>query len=301
MRIMVLSSSRTVGSATRIGRIVGEGIDCKYFKGWPEESLIKTYDGVILHNRTDAKLNMPHAVYLCGSLAKAILEQDSRKNQLEKENPRVIWTNSYTMAEQLRGRLSSKMNIKCMPKPDPTVVPEESPSVPEVGSEAAKTILWYWYPNLSYFIGITPQVIDLMNQLSDFRIFVINHVPSRCGKRFLKFLPGVGPHVKILGKTNIHTRRDKFAGMVRVSRGLDFGRVTYQMQAYGKWVVYVGMKEPHVTCVKKMEDVPALVRDLCSGSWDDCKCREVWKYAASNFTEEALQKLWIEEVKKVFG
>ena len=142
MRILILSSSKTVGSATRIGKIIGKVIDCKFFREWPKESLIRTYDGVILHNRADAKLNMPHAIFLCGSLAKVVLEQDTRKNELEKVNPRVIWTNSYTMAEQLRKRLSSKMNVKCMLKPNPIKIPKESPSVPKIGSEAAKTLLW---------------------------------------------------------------------------------------------------------------------------------------------------------------
>ena len=298
MRIMILGSSKTIKSTTRISKIIGGVIDCKYFKEWPEESLAQTYDGVILHNRTDAKLNMPHAIFLCGSLAKVILGQDARKNELEEGNPRALWTNSYTMAEQLRERLSSKMNVKCMPKPEPTKIPKESPSVPEIGSEAAKTILWYWYPNKYYFEGITPQIVDLMNQLSDFRIFVISHIPKGV---LLELPPNVGSHVKILGNIDIHAWRDKFAGMLRISNGLDFGRVTYQMQAYGKWVIYLGMKEPHVTCAEKMDDVPTLVRDLCSGSWDDCKCREAWEYVASNFAEKALQRSWVEEVKRVFG
>jgi len=294
MKVMILNSSKSRGSATRICQIVGKEIDCEFSDKWPKRPA--DYDGFILHNRIDIRPDVPCAIYVCGSLMGSLLKSASTRRDLEKKAPRVFWTNSYTMTEQLRKWLSAESSVKYMPKPLLISIPNAPPSVPVIGSEAARTILWYWYPNWSYFEGITPDIVSAMNQLSDFRIFVIHG----SNKDFLKLPPGVGSHVTMLGKTDLRPWRDKFSGMVRVATGLDFGRSIYQMRAYGKWTICWDMKELHTNYVKQISDVPEMVRTLTSGTWSSARAQLVWEYMKDNFTEDKLKKLWSNEIKRVF-
>ena len=88
--------------------------------------------------------------------------------------------------------------------------------------------------------------------------------------------------------------------MVRVSEGLDYGRITYQLLAYGRWCLYVGIKEPNVICAQSYKAVLPLVNSFMFE-------RDAWlaedrrKYIADNFSEEALSKKWQKEVMEVFG
>lgn len=296
MKVLLLHSSSTKGGTRRIGELLGNEIGWDQKRDWPSNA--EAYDGIILHNRLDARPQLPCAIYPCGMPTARIVHDAGLGADLTRRKVKVIWANSHTAAAMLGKNLALHVPCRYMPKPFPFTIPDELVDAPEPGSEAAKTILWYWKPDWHYTKDLTSVIVKLINELSDFNIRLINN--STNPKVNAMMPPGVGSHVTTAGRINVPAKHDEFVGMVRVTAGLDFGRITYQLQAYGKWVIYVGMKEPGVTCTKRFTDVPRLVRELCSGVWDDYKRTKAWEYIASGFTEEGLHKMWVEEVKRVF-
>ena len=292
MRFLLLHSSSTKGGAKRIGEIVGNKIGWDQSSVWPAN--LQKYNGVILHNRMDMRPGIRCAIYPCGMPTKRIIEDPATQNIIKVKSPRIIWANTYTAEKQLKKCLPSNVEVKFMPKPFPFKIPEVLPTAPK--GDATKTILWYWKPNWHYTRAITAEIARLMNELNDFNIYVINNSNN---EKNHKIPPGAGSHVVPVGRINIPEWQDKFIGVVRASQGLDFGRSTYQFQAYGKWVIYTNMDEPHVTCAQRHRHIPVLVRRL-QNNWTEENRQAAWKYISTGFSEEGLQKLWVDELRRVF-
>lgn len=299
MKILMLHSSSTRVGLKRIGEILDKGGDQKIkwdlLPQWP--SNYKKYDGVILHNRLDVKPDVKCAVYPCGRPQLRLYKQEADRNELISKSPRVVWTNTHT-SEKLLKEVMKGIDVKCMLKPFHIVIPKECPKSPRKNTDAFKTILWYWREDWSYTRRISDGLVKLMNKLDDFDIWIIGN-----NKQTIK-PKGAGDHVVAKGRLDIPDHRNDFVGMVRATDGLDFGRVTYQIQAFGKWALYVAwpfkeLSDPFISSVRRFPDVVGKVREL-SEEWKYNDCKKTYNYIKSNFTEQALRKKWENEINRVF-
>lgn len=297
MKILLLHSHKTEAATRRIQTLLEPEIEVDVLARRPED--MSKYDAVILHNRLDADPNEPTAIYSCGSLVTRMIEDPKILARVLESKPKAIWTNSYTAQGQLSAiphgsaLLSSLLHIRCMAKPLKLTIPDKCPPFPE-----EKRILWGWQNPSLYTENIKKPISRLVKMVADDGIKIsivgISSNPEQCS--FIKHA-----NVTVAGHINIPKEIHNFMGMVRVTEGLDYGRVTYQILAYGRWCLYVNMHEPHVICADSMDEVPDLVRTLVEQSDVHSLIAEGRReYIAENFSEEALSKKWQEEVMNVF-
>jgi len=160
-----------------------------------------------------------------------------------------------------------------------------------------KRILWYWRKNWQYTQAIDGEIADLMKEVADsgVEIWVISNKGKKEEHELIQH-----PNVKPIGRLDFHKHIHEVSGMVRISEGLDYGRSTYQIMAYGRWCIYVGMKEPEVVCAQSYKTVLELAKTFLFNT-DGWLMEERRKYIAENFSEEALSRKWQKEVMEVFG
>ncbi len=298
MKILLLHSPSTKGGTERIRDFLEPEISVDFAAHRPGS--MAAYDGVILHNRVDAKPGEPTAIYPCGRPTGRMLHQEGFLDQVLAGKPRAIWTNSETATYQLSsmslgvgaGFLGGLVRIRYMPKPFVLTIPDVCPPLP-----SDKRILWYWRKNWPYTENIDDQIRELVREVADSGVEV--WIISNKGKPEEHELL-LHPKVRPMGRIVIPERIHEISGMVRVSEGLDYGRITYQIMAYGRWCIYVGMKEPEVISTDDLRAIPTLVKNFMFNR-DTWLAEDRRKYVADNFSEEALSRKWVKEAKEVFG
>ncbi len=292
MKILLLHSPSTKGGTERIADFLRPEIEVDFAAHRPGN--MSKYDGVILHNRIDVRPDEPTAIYPCGLPTARMIEKPEYLARAVEHKPRAIWTNSHTSTEQLASKIGLGMRIKYMPKPFVLTIPDVCPPLP-----SDKRILWYWRKNWPYTKNIDDQIRELVKKVADsgVEIWIISNKGKSEEHELL-----VHPNVRPMGRIVIPERIHEVSGMVRVSEGLDYGRITYQLLAYGRWCLYVGMKEPEVDGLTEIDigRVPLAVNLLLS-QHNAHLAEDKRKYIADNFPEEALSKKWQEEVMTVFG
>jgi hypothetical protein len=300
MKILLLHSPSTKGGTERIRDFLEPEIEVDFMARRPGNT--DKYDGIILHNRIDVKPDEPTAIYPCGKpTARMIANPKYLARALEHE-PKAIWTNSETATSRLSRIRNDYMNayignlvrIRYMPKPFVLTIPEQCPPMP-----AQRRILWYWRKNWPYTEKIDATIRELAREVIDadpeLEIGVISNKTNPDEHILIDH-----PRVKPVGRINITEHARDFSAMVRVSEGLDYGRVTYQLMAYGRWCLYVDMMEPKVISARGYDVVPQLIRSFAF-NYDAWLMEERRKYIAENFSEEALSQKWQQEVIEVFG
>jgi len=303
MKILLLHSPSTKGGTERIADFLRPEIEVDFAARRPGNT--SKYDGVILHNRVDTKPGEPTALYPCGRpTARMINKPEFLHRVLEHRytsgEPRAIWTNSHTSTEQLssvrlpgdKADFGGLVRVRYMPKPFVLTIPDHCPPMP-----SDKRILWYWRKNWPYTENIDSMIADMVGELADqgVEIWIISNKGKKEEHELL-----VHPNVRAAGRIDIPERIHEFSGMVRVSEGLDYGRITYQIMAYGRWCIYVGMKEPEVICANDNRHVVKILETFmfCQDGW---LAEQKRKYVEDNFSEEALSLKWQKEVMEVFG
>ncbi len=296
MKILLLHSPSTKGGTERIRDFLEPEIEVDFMARRPGNT--SKYDGIILHNRIDVKPGEPTALYPCGRpTARMIAKPEYLARAIEHE-PRAIWTNSETATHQLSSirndyaYLGGMIRIRYMPKPFVLTIPDECPPMPD-----EKRILWYWRRNWPYTENIDDQIAAMIEELANDDV-LIDIISNKGNPQEHDLI--VHSNVTPVGRLNSPEQIHKYSGMVRVSEGLDYGRITYQLLAYGRWCLYVGMKEPEVVCANSYEAVPQLVRSFMF-THDAYLADNKRRYIAENFSEEALNRKWVKEVQEVFG
>ncbi len=289
MKILLLHSPSTKGGTERIADFLRPEIEVDFAANRPGNT--SEYDGIILHNRIDVKPGEPTAIYPCGKPTARMIEKPEYLARAVEHKPKAIWTNSHTSTLSLAAKVPD-VRILYMPKPFVLTIPDKCPPMP-----SDKRILWYWRRNWQYTEKIDSMIADMIVELADqgVEIWVISNKGKPIEHGIL-----VHPNVRPMGRIDIPNRIHEISGMVRVSEGLDYGRITYQIMAYGRWCIYVGMREPHVICAQSYKTVLDLTKNalLHQDAW---AAEERRKYIAENFSEEALSKKWQAEVMEVFG
>ena len=290
MKLLLLHSPSTKGGTERIADFLRPKIKVDFAAKRPGN--MSKYDGVILHNRIDVKYGEPTAIYPCGRPTARMIHQDGFFDKVLAGKPRAIWTNSHTATQHLIPIRPCWMRIRYMPKPFVLTIPDRCPPLP-----SEKRILWYWRRNWQYTEKIDSTIADMMGELADqgVEIWIISNKGNPEEHELV-----LHPKVRPMGRVNIPERIHEISGMVRVSEGLDYGRITYQIMAYGRWCIYVGMKEPNVIYAQSYKTVLDLTKNALFNQ-DAWLAEERRKYIAENFSEEALSKRWQEEVYAVFG
>lgn len=290
MKVLLLHSRKTKGGTQRIQQLLEPEIEVDFMSDRPAD--MSKYDGVVLHNRIDVNSTEPTVCYPCGTPAQRMIDSPESLARVVESKPRAIWTNSHTATALLRPLFPDSIPVKYMAKPLPLTIPDKCPPFPD-----EKRILWYWPSTWMYTRNLKKPIARLVKEVADegIKISIISTSKSPTQCSFIKH-----PNVSVLGRIDIPKEIHEYLGMVRVTEGLDFGRITYQLLAYGRWCLYVGMNEPHVICAQSMDRVPELVRAFVDQR-DGWEVEEKRKYIAENFSEEILRKRWQQEVLNVFG
>ena len=287
MKILILHSPSTKGGTRRIAEILGDAVDWDFSDKWPEDT--SAYDLVILHNRPDIRPDVPTVWYPCGMPQQRMVNNSEYLAGIIARKPAEIWTNTYTAEKMIRRLVPDTIGVRCMLKPFPIVIPDRVPPITE-----AKRILWYWKPNWQYCEGLDDHIVRLMNELHDFEILCVSN------KKAPHKPEGAGDHVIAAGRQDLPEMLHTVHGMVRFTNGLDFGRSTYQVQAFGRWIIYVNMSRDPVISLKEPNDIPMVVRHLYKHYSEVSAGTARW-HIKRNFTEEALQAKWKRAIEEVVG
>jgi len=289
MKILLLHSPSTKGGTERILDFLEPEISVDFAAHRPGN--MAKYDGVILHNFIDAKPGEPTAIYPCGSPTRRMINKPEYREQVLATKPLAIWTYNHTSNQRLTDLVEGRVRVRYMPKPFPLVIPDKCPPMPE-----ERRILWYWRKDWMHTENLDEQIKRLMKQVADagVEIWVVSNK-----RNLVQHEPIKHPNVIPTGRVDIPKMAHMFSGMVRVTEPMDYGRSTYQVMAYGRWCMYVGVDEPHVISAQSADRVPDLVQAFVSqkDGWEAEVRRE---YIANNFSDEALKKHWQKEVMEIF-
>jgi hypothetical protein len=289
MKILAVHSPSTHGATQRIKDICEPEVQVDVMGQWPAST--SDYDGIIVHNRPDIREGKRCVWYPCGMPQARMLVNHSYRDEIIRRHPCAIWTNSMQAELDVAEVVPDTIEVKCMRKPFPLEIPDEAPAL-----TTAKRILWYWKPDWQYTDPCNEQIFAAMRELSDYEIWQISN------KRQGYTIPAPGcEHVSPKGRIEpLSQAMPHVQGMVRATDGLDFGRSTYQVLAYGRWVMYVNLQDPHVLNAKSFAAVPELVRRFANG-WSYYDAHYANEYIREFFTEEALKAQWIDELTRLFG
>ena len=293
MDILILHSSGTKSAARRILELLTPAHNVVLHGKRPEG---KKFDLVILHNRRDLLPDEPSLIYCCGSSTQKILEYRREVDSIVQNKPVAIWTNSWSAAYALRERLPfiPADKIRCMYRPKRLHIPDVVPPIPDV-----KRIMWFWDADDSYYCpkDMLKKNIEAMRRLKGIEIWLIA-ANSKKGIFSGSEWAGI-ENIKEKGRIDFFSELSKVHGLVRLTKGLDFGRSTFDILAYGRWVLYLNMKEQYVENVDFMKEVPGKIEKLLDEA-EFARFNERHEYALANFNEKTLKKVWAEEVQKLF-
>lgn len=289
MKILAVHSPSTHGATQRMADICRPDIEMDVVDQWPAST--SSYDGIIVHNRPDIREGERTVWYPCGMPMNRMIQDTDYRDAILRRHPKAIWTNSHTSEAAVAAIVPETIEVKCMQKPFILEIPDGP--LPQCNE---KRILWYWKPEWQYTDPCNEQIFEIMRELHDYEIWQISN--KRAG--YTPPGPGLG-HVWPKGRIEPLSQALPFVqGMVRATDGLDFGRSTFQVLAYGRWVMYVGFQDPNVIGAKSFERVAELVRMMYS-SWTTDAAQRAHDYVAKHFTEEGLNKTWVSELHRVFG
>jgi len=288
-KILALGSSRTVSGLNRIIRILRPTFDLERPKGLDDID-IDSYVGIIAHNRyvdpTNGKL--PRILYWASNGAERVCQQPRAVKAMKENKPRAIWTNSN---EATKCFTDVGLDAITMYRPNELVIPETIPFFPK-----KKRILWHWSkddPCMSE--ATTKKIAVVMRRIPDVEIEIISSA-----KRPVKPEGDGLDHVEAGCKIDIAQSAPEWHGVVRHYDGVDFGRSTFQVFAYGRWYLYVNSNEEMVDSVPTLDDIPDKVYELLEKkNMEDAMNRHM--YIKKQFNENKLHRRWISAVREAFG
>ncbi|WP_439634186.1 class I SAM-dependent methyltransferase [Glycocaulis sp.] len=270
--VKIFSTSGSINGARRLASLIPLNAEALLFE---KEKFISTDKVFISHNtrKIPSQENCNSILYALQSVVNRALNDKSFASQIVDYPPRAIYTNTATAAADLR-----KLGLKaeCLYRPSKLNMPDEYTPLPE-----EPRVLLYWKADHPPMAAYRDAVTSLIRSLPEVQFWTFpDKVP-----------PVDAPNVKALGRIRMEEVVPQVHGMVRICDRYDYGRSTFDVLLYGRWVLYNDMPDELFSLSAPLPAMAETVSKLVSERSEE-RARKQFDDVTRYFSEAELRRRW---------
>ena len=249
-----------------------------------------SFDGILSQCMTHVpeEFRSQSVLFGLGSACRRIMRKRSVRDYMKNHPFKEFWVNNNTISKALS---ESGFDSKVMYRANQLYFPKTPAPL-----NRSRIIAWYansWNGCLKPYKDLSKEVIELLGR-KKINVLMFPHDKGWSANH---------SHVCTLGKTRVPEIMSLASGLVRFGELGDFGRVYYDVLSMGRWVLGYELDEPWTKSVgfqDSPKDIVNYIEELVETDTEE-DIYDRWTYAKNHFTDAAMTKNWVNNLKRVFS